>query len=74
MTWATATLKVLPAWPRYITSCTRDTRLEQEMDYVRAEGQPGSRSTRAPSRYVEELNLRTPPKGRVMIDPDTSLA
>lgn len=63
-----------PARLAAIHNQLQDTRLEQEMDYVRAEEVNPDHVLRVhPSRYVEELNLRTPPKGRVMIDPDTSL-
>ncbi len=63
-----------PARLAAIQNQLQDTRLEQEMEYIRAEEVNPDHVLRVhPARYVEELDMRSPHNGRVMIDGDTSL-
>ncbi|PIE43325.1 MAG: deacetylase [Gammaproteobacteria bacterium] len=52
----------------------QDTRLDQEMDFIRAEEVRRDHVLRVhPNSYVEQLDMLSPLNGRIMIDPDTNM-
>ncbi len=63
-----------PARLRAIKNQLQDTKLEQELDFIRAEEVTKDQVNRVhPSTYIEQLDLLTPAKGRIMADPDTAI-
>jgi acetoin utilization deacetylase AcuC-like enzyme len=63
-----------PARLRAIKNQLQDSQLEQELDYIRAEEVSRDQVHRVhPNTYIDQLDLLTPTKGRIMADPDTAI-
>lgn len=63
-----------PARIAAIENKLQDTRLEQELDFIRAEEVRREHLQRVhPGSYIDQLNMMSPQSGHVMADPDTMI-
>ncbi|ARU57147.1 MAG: histone deacetylase family protein [Pseudomonadales bacterium] len=63
-----------PARLTAIKNKLQDTRLMQQLDYIRAEEVQRAHVEKVhPGTYIDQLDLMVPEKGRIMADPDTAM-